>query len=179
MLCYIGDGLDGLFGYTHVLKNKDDRGLRCIQLVEKLEEVENSRQVLQLEFDQERNATIVSGHEDWRQYAMHMSQIQARSHEAKLLYQAQLQRLQEDVAGHIEDKQRQIQEATTEEENLLAQGAEAVNELHNTYQSQIADLDLKLLKTKNNLVMTKLKIDRLSKSPFCRPSLQASQKGSL
>lgn len=101
---------------------------------------------------------------------MHVGEIQTQAHNVNLQHEGLIRRLQADVAGHIEDKQRYVAEAAAEVESLVRRGAEEVDRLHSNYKSHIADLNLALLTSKNDLARSKLKCDRLSQSPFCTAS---------
>lgn len=170
LLCYVGDGESGLLGYAKALQNADKNGLRCHELADLLRHTENSRQIVVSELIQERDALIAYNHFLQHRYELHVAEIQTQAHDVSLQHEENIRRLKADVVGHVHDKQRHSAEAATEVESLVRRGVEEVERLHSNYKSTIADLNLALLTTKNDLAESKLKCDRISQSPFCTGS---------
>lgn len=170
ILCFIGDGANGLLGYVTALESAHENGLQCARLAESLVQGENLRRILQSELIHMRDSFMGIYNQDRQRYELHVAEIQSRAHEVELQHQLQLRALRANVAGHIADKRRHQDEASAEIKSLLARGAEEVMRLHTNYKSHIVDLNLQLFTAKNELSKSTRKYERLARSPFGRTS---------
>ena len=160
LLCYVVDGADGLLGYANALIGGNNFVQCCEDLLAVAESLHVAKRTAEAQLEAERSARQC----DILQFQEHVSAVESRHHAADLLARAHIQRLNADIALHVADKVRHIQDATVEVETLTARNAQEAEQVRSRYKTKISELKLELLKSQNNLGMSQLRCNRLSNS---------------
>lgn len=92
------------------------------------------------------------------------------------MYQEQIRHLKANIAAHVADKVRHNEEVSAELELFRESCSKEEQVLHNSYQSQLIDLNRELLKNRNDLSKCQMKCTRLLKSPFRRTQCRQKKK---
>lgn len=108
LLCYVGDGVNGLLGYTNDLASANKYGQRCRDLFTLVESLAVEKRTMEAQFQAERDAREY----DWHLFCNDVSALESQHQNAELATHAHIQKLNDDIAAHIVDKARHIEEAT-------------------------------------------------------------------
>lgn len=166
LLCFLGDGAEGLLGYTNSLQCGAEYATRCVELISLVGSLDEEMRRLQTQFDVERNALLVSRVQDRKLYEVHVSTQLAHFHEAAVGHEAQLRLQQDAIATHVAEKVQHIKEATQEVNSLIQIYTLELQRLRDNYEVQLHDLKLKLLTTQSLLTECRLKCSKLIETPM-------------
>lgn len=153
-LCFVGDGLQGFFGYTNALRSSDVR--RCNELTSTV----GSLSIQCLE-------TSSQLHLERTSFRHQLSTLEARIYESNVANEGHLARLNAEIFVHIEEKLGHIKEFSAEVTALQASHIMEVELIQSVHKMEMRDLKLELLTMKNDGSLSQLRYDRLcgSKRP--------------
>lgn len=147
LLCFVGDGANGLLGYANSLSSANESTQQCEELVKLAELLTEAKCRVEAKFELER-ATHQLDRDQFQQYVSVLDTCHQDTNSATHAY---IQRLKTDISSHI------TEEATT------AYHLREAERVKGEYEEQILDLKSELLKTKNHLTLSVRKCERLSK----------------
>lgn len=160
-LCFLGDGVTGFYGYVQALHNGVDGWLveymsRCCQLAQQLQElsVEHNAIISQLHAEKNALQNALASSES------QVSFVLTHLHDLGIRYESQIEHLRVEIAKHIEDKSRHVEETNAEVTTLIATHTKKIKYMELCHSDQLQDVHIELLKTKNDLAQLQLKCTR-------------------